>query len=178
MLLIQMTGLSGAGKSSLAFALKEMLDEIGLASVVIDGDQYRKTICSDLGFSANDRRENIRRLGRIADEYVQKGCISIIAAINPFEDVRNELAQMYNARTIWIKCKLEVLFQRDTKGLYTRACLPDNDPQKILNLTGVNDLFDIPVDPDMIIDTSSDSLEESKSKLMQFVLGQLTFRVV
>lgn len=177
MLLIQLTGLSGAGKSSLAFALKERLAEMSLLSEVIDGDLYRKTICRDLGFSARDRRENIRRLGRIANGYYQQGFISIIAAINPFEDVRNELSNAYNAKTIWVHCDLDVLIKRDSKGLYKRAFLADEDPQKISNLTGVNDVFEIPLNPQLVIDTSSGDFEHAANELLKFILGQLEHHV-
>src|SRR5687767_2116817 len=130
MFIIQMTGLSGAGKSTLAAAGKQRLGAMGVVSEVIDGDSYRQTICKDLGFSAADRRENIRRLGRIAQDYKQKGVLAIIAAINPFEDTRAELREQYGAKTVWIKCALDLLIQRDPKGLYKKALLPDNDPGK------------------------------------------------
>lgn len=173
MVFIQMTGLSGAGKSSLAFGLKELMDLKGHATEVIDGDHYRKTVCSDLGFSHNDRRENIRRLGRVANEFYQKGIITLISAINPFEDIRYELTRHYNAKTIWIRCNLDELIRRDTKGLYRKAALPDNDPDKVWNLTGVNDDYEIPLFADCIIDTSSHSMDISLKQLERFVFSQL-----
>src|SRR5439155_23541254 len=119
--------LSGAGKTTLARSVKTSLEKEGLPVEIIDGDNYRKTICKDLGFSREDRMENIRRLGSLADSFVQQQRIAIIAAINPYEEVRRELEQKYGARTVWIYCPLKVLIERDTKGLYKRAFLPDDD---------------------------------------------------
>lgn len=171
MLLVQLTGLSGAGKTTLAENVRLSLEEQGLKAVVLDGDAYRKTLCSDLGFSREDRCENIRRLGKAAHGYVVNGHIAIIAAINPFEEVRRELQEKYDAQTVWIKCDLGILLQRDTKGLYKRALLPDDDPAKIFNLTGINDVYELPLAADLIIDTGNEMPEQSASALFQFILG-------
>src|SRR5688572_21524174 len=144
MLIIQFTGLSGSGKSTLSRIMHSKLSEDGLEVFVIDGDVYRKTVCNDLGYSKADRVENIRRLGEIASNY-GRGVV-IIAAINPYNEARAELKEKYNAKLIWLKCDLSVLIERDTKGLYKRALLPDADPLKIGNLSGLNDEFEIPVD--------------------------------
>jgi adenylylsulfate kinase len=170
MLILQLTGLSGAGKSTLADTLKKDLEDKGLAAEVIDGDRYRKTISRDLGFSAADRKENIRRLAAVANTFRQQGIIAIIAAINPFEETRKEVAQRFGAKTIWVRCDLEILIQRDTKGLYRKALLPETDPQKIRNLSGINDPFETPSAPDLVIDTGSTDFETSKQSLLSFVL--------
>lgn len=170
MLLIQLTGLSGAGKTTLAFRVQQLLLQREIAVEIIDGDAYRKTLCKDLGFSAEDRRENIRRLGAAANELVQKNTIAIIAAINPYDDVRRELKAKYNAFTVWIHCSLEILVLRDTKGLYRKALLPRNHPDRITNLTGINDHYDIPVNADLIIQTHMEDVEVSAHRLLQFVL--------
>jgi adenylylsulfate kinase len=176
MFIIQMTGLSGAGKSTLATALKQQLEAIGVAAEVIDADSYRQTICKDLGFSAADRRENIRRLGRIANDYKQKGIVAIIAAINPFEDTRAELREQYGARTIWIRCDLGLLIKRDTKGLYRKALLPDNDPEKIWNLSGVNDPYEVPLHANLVIDTGQADIKTSTQQLITYVNAQINAR--
>lgn len=173
MVLLQMTGLSGAGKTTLAIKAQQLLQQHSLHIEIIDGDVYRKTLCKDLGFSPEDRRENIRRLGNLAHSYVSNGTIAIVAAINPFEQVRNELKEKYGAKTVWIKCDLDILLKRDTKGLYRRAQLPDGHPEKIINLSGVNDPYESPVSPDLIIDTSIESENQSADKLYQFI-HQLT----
>jgi adenylylsulfate kinase len=171
MLMIMLTGLSGSGKTTLAESLFLKLKERNMAAVVIDGDQHRKTINRDLGFSAADRRENIQRLAKLADEKNRQGVISIVAAINPFEDLRNELAQKYGAKIIWVRCNLATLIARDTKGLYYKAMLPDNHPDKVWNLTGVNDPYEMPSRPDLIIDTNEVTVENATQQILTFVLS-------
>lgn len=167
------TGLSGAGKSTLAKALQQKLEQKNHHAVVIDGDQYRNTLNKDLGFSETDRRENIRRLMIVAEEKKQEGFISIIAAINPFEDQRIQLSQDTGALVVYIKCALDILMERDTKGLYKRAMLPEEHPDKLRNLTGVNDRYDVPVHADMIIDTAGEPVEIAADRLYNFVLAAM-----
>jgi adenylylsulfate kinase len=169
MLMILMTGLSGAGKSTLAERLLSKLSAMNIAAEVIDGDVYRKTINTDLSFSAGDRRENIQRLCRIADDKNRQDIIAIVAAINPFEDLRVELVKQYDAKIIWVNCSLSVLTKRDTKGLYRKALLPVDHPDKLWNLTGVNDPYEIPVHVDLVIDTSENSIEECSEQFFNYV---------
>jgi adenylyl-sulfate kinase len=173
MLLIQLTGLSGAGKSSIAQLTRQLLQEAGLPVIIVDGDECRKTICKDLGFSKEDRNENIRRLGMLADKFVKAGNITLIAAINPYELIRKELAQQYRALTVWVHCSREELIARDTKGLYKRALLPDDHPDKVKNLTGINDTFDEPELPALVIHTHTESAAESAQRLFQFIIQQV-----
>lgn len=173
MLLIQLTGLSGAGKTSIAFRVQQMLLQRDIAAEIVDGDAYRQTVCKDLGFTPADRRENIRRLGAIAHEKVQQNSIVIIAAINPYEDVREELRRQYDARTVWIHCALDILVERDTKGLYKKALLPAGHPDRISNLSGVNDSYDIPIKADLVIYTHTEDLETSSVRLFAFILDNL-----
>jgi adenylylsulfate kinase len=168
--LFQMTGLSGAGKSSITNLLKYRLLAMNLKVEIIDGDEFRKTLCADLGFSKEDRIENIKRLGFVANLLSRNEIITIIAAINPYNIARNELKELYNAKLIYVKCDVETLRKRDTKGLYERAFLSENHPDKIHNLTGVNDTFEIPENPDLVIDTSEENLEDSLEKVLDFIL--------
>ena len=172
-MLIQLTGLSGAGKTTLAQKVSEELAIIGLSSVVLDGDVYRKTLCKDLGFSYADRIENIRRLGALAYSYTLKGDIAIISAINPFEVGRRELQELYGAKTIWIDCALDILQERDTKGLYKRASLPDGHPEKLDNLTGVNDKYEEPRDADLRISTHLETVEQSAQRIVSYLKSGL-----
>jgi len=169
MVLIQLTGLSGAGKTTLANKIGEELNKTGLRTVIIDGDVYRKTLCKDLGYSYTDRIENIRRLGKAGYNHVLKGDIVIISAINPFEKIRRELQSLYGAKTIWIDCELEVLKKRDTKGLYKRAMLPVGHPEKLANLTGVNDRFEEPLYADLRINTDKESIENSVIRMINYI---------
>jgi adenylylsulfate kinase len=169
-MIIQLTGLSGAGKTTLAEGVKYLLEKDALKVVIIDGDVYRKTLCKDLGFSKEDRMENIRRLGAAAFSFKDQAAIIMIAAINPFEDIRNELKEKYGAKTVWIKCNMPVLVERDTKGLYKRAFLHDDHPDKLFNLTGVNDAYEAPSSPDLIIDTSIETAAQSIQQFYEFLI--------
>jgi adenylylsulfate kinase len=173
MLLLQTTGLSGVGKTTLAKLVSHQLIALGHSCIVIDGDIYRRTLCSDLGFSHADRMENIRRLGLLGHQHAQQGTVAIIAAINPFHAARQELAARYNARTIWIDCPLDVLIARDTKGLYQKALLPKAHPDKLHNLTGVNDVYEKPLDADLYINTHVLMQEEASRLLLDFILAEL-----
>lgn len=172
MLIIQLTGLSGAGKTTISNYVKNKLGEQGLKVEIIDGDTYRKTLCADLGFSHEDRCENIRRLAKAALSFSDSRDLAIIAAINPFEEIREELKTSYGVKTVWINCKVDVLIERDTKGLYKRALLPENHPDKLHNLTGINDNYDQPQKCDLIINTHTETTEASGDKLCEFILLQ------
>jgi adenylylsulfate kinase len=169
MLLIQLTGLSGAGKSTLSQIVKQQLQKDGFTVEILDGDQLRKSMNKDLGFSKNDRLENIRRLGALAYSLLSQRNVIIIAAINPFEETRKELEKKYGAKTIWISCAIEILVKRDPKGLYKKAMLPNDHPDKISNLSGINDAYEEPVNADLVIDTATEPVEESAKKLMDFI---------
>lgn len=171
--ILQFTGLSGAGKTSIAQAVKEKLTAKGLLAEVVDGDQYRLTICKGLGFSKEDRCENIRRLGLVAESFRRQNHIVIISAINPYDEVRRELKENYGAKTVWVNCDVDVLINRDTKGLYKRALLPDGHPDKLNNLTGINDTYEAPADADLVLYTSRETLEESAEKLFQFICSNV-----
>lgn len=173
-----LTGLSGAGKSTLAAALQVKLASLRIPAEVIDGDVYRKTTHKDLGFSAADRRENIDRLAKLAHAKSLQGIFSIVAAINPFEDQRMELTNQLGAKIIWIRCNLSTLIERDTKGLYHKALLPDEHPDKIWNLTGVNDSYEEPQHADLVIDTTETSLKQSVTQLENYVLTILKIQAI
>lgn len=168
--IFQMTGLSGAGKTTIAQNVKAKLIEKGYAIEILDGDVFRKNICPDLGFSKKDRNENIRRMAFVANLLAQNKVIVIISAINPYNEIRQELTKIYQAKTIFVECDIQTLQKRDTKGLYKRAFLPKKHPESIHNLTGINDTFEIPISPDLVVNTASESIEESTSKVVDFIL--------
>src|SRR4051812_41202092 len=117
MMIIQLTGLSGAGKTTLANNVQQNLRRVGIKAEVIDGDVYRQTICKDLGFSKEDRCENLRRLGFVAKALANNGIVALIAAINPYEEIRAELKRSWvDVQTVWLDCDLETLISRDPKG--------------------------------------------------------------
>jgi adenylylsulfate kinase len=172
-MLIQLTGLSGSGKTTIATCLKHKLEQNGLYAEIVDGDYYRTHLCKDLGYSKADRHENIRRLGKVAFELSKKGAISIISAINPYEEIRLEIKQKYSAYLVYIQCNLSTLIKRDTKGLYLKGLLPDEHPQKLQHFTGISDPFEIPGLPDLTIHTSEETIEDSAGKLLNFILTRL-----
>lgn len=177
MVVIQLTGLSGSGKTTISYRAKAELEHRGYKVEVIDGDEYRSVLCRDLGFSKEDRFENLRRLGFVARTLARNGVIVLLAAVNPYEEIREELKRSFDrVRTVWIDCDLETLKQRDTKGLYERASLPDGHPEKLANLTGVNDPFEIPANPDLIIRTDREPAGRSAARLVSFILESVAER--
>lgn len=174
MILVQLTGLSGAGKTTLSYNVKAELQKRGYKIEIIDGDEYRRTLCRDLGFSKEDRCENIRRLGFVGTVLAKHEIIVLLSAINPYEEIRRELrAKGDFVKTVWLDCGLETLRKRDTKGLYRRAFLPDENPEKIHNLSGVNDAFEIPANTDLIIKTDIETESASAAKLLDFILANV-----
>lgn len=166
-----MTGLSGAGKSSIAQLSREMLTGMGYKVELMDGDDYRKHLCCDLGFSKADRLENIRRLGFVGLTLAKHGVIAILAAINPYEEARDALKSASPlTKTVFIDCPINITKQRDTKGLYRRALLPVNHPDHIEHFTGISDPYEVPEHPDLVIKTHTETLEQSAKHLTDFII--------
>lgn len=160
-IILQMTGMSGAGKTTLAFGVQEVLARQGYNAYVMDADDYRKTLCKDLGFSREDRLTNVKRLAARAQELSEVYDAVIIAAINPFEEGRTILREMYNSPLLYVKCELEQLIERDPKGLYQKALLPEGHPNRINSFTGISDPFEQPNTPTWTIDTGANSIKEA-----------------
>lgn len=170
-MIIQFCGLSGAGKSTLARVSALRLQKKGYAIEILDGDEYRDSLCSDLGFSKKDRCENIRRLAFVASKLSGHGIISIICAINPYDEIRREISMLYKkVFLVHVDCSLDTVLKRDTKGLYKRAFLPDEHPDKIANLTGVSDPFEVPLKPNVYVNTDKNNIEECGTKITSFIL--------
>lgn len=174
MLFVQMTGLSGSGKSTIAFEVQKLIKAQGFKIEVVDGDYFRRSLFKELGFTKVHREENIRRLGFICNLLATNGIITILAAINPYEFIRNELKEQYQSvKTVWINCDLDTLIKRDTKGLYARATLPQDHPLYLNNLTGVNDTYEPPQNPDLVIHTHKENISESTNKVLNFILTHI-----
>ncbi len=170
-MMIILTGLSGAGKTTLANLVQRELMEIGFSSEVLDGDNCRRTLWKDLGFSKKDRIENLQRLAFIAEILYKHNIITIISAINPYANIRKSLfPKDVLVKTIWIECSLNELIKRDTKGFYHRAMLPDDNPNKIHFFTGISDVYEPPEDADLIINTENEEIQMSKNKILCFLL--------
>jgi adenylylsulfate kinase len=169
-MIIQLCGLSGAGKTTIARSIQKKAATYGIPIEIIDGDSYREFLCKDLGFSKEDRCENIRRLGFVASRLSSYGVICIISAINPYEEIRAELSAAYDqVRTVYIDCAIDTLISRDTKGLYKRAMLPEHHPDKLKNLTGINDPFEAPEHPDLHLRTDQQSVNICTNELLKFI---------
>ncbi len=170
------TGLSGAGKSTIASALAAELARRGRHTEVLDGDEVRTHLSKGLGFSKEDRDTNIRRIGYVARLVARSGGVAITAAISPYRGVRDEVrAQTPGFVEVYVRCPIEVLAERDTKGLYRKALAGE-----ISNFTGVNDPYEEPLHPEVICDTARETPAESLAKIVATLkrLGHLPRRVV
>ena len=161
------TGLSGSGKSTLAHVLEEKLFKKCCKTFVLDGDNVRHGLNSNLDFSDDDRKENIRRIGEVAKLMLESGLIVMTAFISPFREDRNAVRNLIsNSDFIEIYCKasLETCEARDVKGLYKRARAGE-----IKNYTGIDSPYEAPENPELIIDTDKETLDESVSKIYNFL---------
>lgn len=162
---IWFTGLSGAGKSSLAFALEQYLYEQGVSCYVLDGDNVRHGLNRDLGFTAADRQENLRRIGEVSKLMVDAGLFVLSAFISPHEQDREMVRQLFEPDDfieIYVRCSIEECERRDPKGLYKKARNGD-----IPHFTGISAPYDVPKSPSVIIDTEQWSIEEAVQEIVQ-----------
>jgi adenylylsulfate kinase len=151
------TGLSGAGKSTVAHALEEQLYKRGCRSFVFDGDNVRHGLCSDLSFSEQDRHENLRRIGEMAKLFLEAGVISLTAFISPFRSDRERVRSLVphgDFLEIYCNSPLAVCEERDVKGLYAKARAGE-----IPNYTGISSPYEEPENPELELDTAKDSLQ-------------------
>jgi len=161
------TGLSGSGKSTLAHAVEEKLYQMGLNTFVLDGDNVRHGLNKDLGFSDQDRKENIRRISEIAKLMLEAGVITLTAFISPFKAERamaRSLMPHGDFIEIHCYCPLEVCEQRDVKGLYKRA-----REGEIKDFTGISSPYETPAKPELKIDTNELSLEKSVERVISLL---------
>ena len=172
--MIWFTGLSGSGKSTIAIALERELQKRGLLCRILDGDNIRSGINNNLGFSEEDRVENIRRIAEIGKLFVDTGIITIAAFISPNNDIREMAANIIgkeNFLEIFVSTPIEECERRDVKGLYAKARRGE-----IKNFTGISAPFEAPANPALSIDTSKLSVEESVNKLLELILPKISFK--
>ena len=164
---IWFTGLSGSGKSTLAHSVEEELHKLACRTFVLDGDNVRHGLSSNLTFSNEDRKENIRRIGETAKLMMEAGVIAITAFISPFRkdrDTVRELLSKDDFIEIYCNASLEICESRDVKGLYKRARAGE-----IKNYTGIDSPYEEPTKPELVINTGDEPLEESVTKVIDYL---------
>lgn len=162
---IWITGLSGAGKTTIAQLVEAELRKLGQRAEVLDGDIVRTNLCKDLGFSREDRERNIERIGFVCQLLSRNGIVPIVAAISPYRQAREEVrGKIGHFIEVYCKCSLEVLICRDTKGLYRKAL-----EGKVLNFTGISDPYEEPLSPEVVLETDKDSPERCVEKVLEKV---------
>lgn len=166
---IWFTGLSGSGKSTTAEIVTALLATYGRRTTLLDGDVVRTNLSVGLGFDRAGRDANIRRIGFVASEVVRHGGVAVCAAISPYRETRNEVRRMIggNFIEIFVSTPLEVCEQRDPKGMYAKARQAD-----IENFTGVDDVYEEPQSPEIVIDTVTDSAEENAHRIIDYLLAK------
>ncbi len=166
--IVWFTGLSGSGKSTLAHAVELELHEMGCRTTVLDGDNVRHALCGDLGFSEQDRTENIRRIGQVARLFVDAGMIVLTAFISPIRIDRQRVRMMVERENdfveVYCDCPLEICEQRDIKGLYQRA-----RKGEIEEFTGISSPYETPQNADLIVRTGERGVEECVQEVMEFL---------
>jgi len=160
---IWLTGLSGAGKTTLAERLTPELECRGHRVASLDGDVVRPHLSKGLGFTREDRDENIRRIAWVAALGTRHGATMLVSAISPYAEGRREAREQIGQFVeVYVKCSLDELIERDPKGLYARALAGE-----IENFTGVNDPYEAPVSPEIVVETDMESVEQSAAKILE-----------
>lgn len=164
------TGFSGSGKSTVAGALESALHQQGVHTYLLDGDNVRHGLCKDLGFSDEDRVENIRRVGELSKLMVDAGLVVLTAFISPFQAERDMVRNLVGEGEfveVFLDTPLDVCEQRDPKGLYKKARAGE-----IKHFTGIDSDYQVPVNPEITIDTSANNLEQSVQQLVDYLKAQ------
>lgn len=158
------TGMSGAGKTTLARRVVQALKERGITRIeLLDGDVIRTNLSKGLGFSKEDRDINIRRIGWVCEVLTRNDVVTVASAISPYRAVRDEVRQKIGRFVeVYVKCPMDVLIDRDVKGLYQKALAGEID-----NFTGISDPYEEPINPEVIVETDKESVEEGLAKILR-----------
>lgn len=166
-LLIWFTGLSGSGKSTIANALEKALYAQGIHTYLLDGDNVRKGLNNNLSFSTEDRTENIRRIGEVANLMIDAGLVVLASFVSPYREERENVKRIVgykNVVEVFVNTPIEECERRDVKGLYAKARAGE-----IENFTGVNAPYETPMAPDVEVDTTRVSVDEAVDLIMKFI---------
>ena len=166
-LIIWFTGLSGSGKSTIAVELEKLLYQKGVHTYLLDGDNIRHGLNSDLSFSPEDREENIRRIGEVACLFLDAGLITLASFISPYRKDRDRIREKAGKERfleVFVDCPLEVCEQRDVKGLYKMA-----REGKISDFTGISAPYERPENPEITVNSSMDTVEESIERIYAYI---------
>ena len=166
---IWLTGLSGSGKSTIGRALEARLVRAGRFAYGLDGDNIRFGLCTDLGFSPEDRKENIRRIGAVAQLFCDAGAITVCSFVSPYKKDRDAVRGLVPGRfvEVHVDCSVEECARRDPKGLYKKALAGD-----IPNFTGVSAPYEAPINPEIRINTSSSTVEQGVETIIAYLTDQ------
>lgn len=166
-LILWFTGLPSSGKSTIANEVEKKLISSGIRTYILDGDNVRVGLCKDLGFSEEDRAENIRRIGEVSKLFVDAGCIVLSAFVSPYRrdrDAIREITEDGEFVEIYVKCPVEVCEGRDVKGLYKKA-----REGVIKGFTGIDDPYEEPLNPEITIETDKVTLEEGVDQIIAYL---------
>jgi adenylyl-sulfate kinase len=160
---IWLTGLPCSGKSTLATYLRAELVRNGVTAVILDGDDVRRWLTRGLGFSREDRQENIRRIAHVARLLTGAGVVAIVAAVSPYRDARQE-ARVVTGRfvEVYVKCRLQVCVERDVKGMYRRALTG-----QLSHFTGISDPYEPPATPELVVDTDRYTVRDCVQSILE-----------
>jgi len=162
---IWFTGLPGSGKTTLASEIQKILKSYGYKVEILDGDEIRKGLSKDLGFSKEDREKHNERVMFVAKILSRNGVITLVPLISPYREIRERARnEIENFIEVYVRCPLDVLIKRDPKGLYKKALAGE-----IKNLTGLQDPYEEPLNPDIVIDTDKLTVEESVNKILSYL---------
>lgn len=167
--IIWFTGLSGSGKSTIANELEKILHQLCIRTFILDGDNVRHGLNKDLGFSDEDRKENIRRVGEVAKLFIDSGTLTLATFISPFQEERDSIRKMVKPDEfleIHVKCDLNVCEDRDVKGLYKKA-----RNGEIKKFTGIDSPYEPPSNPDLTLNTDTSNVEECVNTILNYLIS-------